>query len=735
MISGNIMEESFASGSTETSDLLSRLDADSRAFNGRDFPQIASSSSSGRLHIQFVPRALEPFDDNNAFVQLFHQGGISSTVVASRSMSTRPEPVPARRSIFLDRVPMTKATWRQRTKYLAAHEFNEAEKTKTVMQMMSLLVKCLIQTGGVGGSAVLAVIADESTLRSQFSGCIQYADDGYALNNIENTCVNMTIFDDGFWTFLREFARHETGDRDVRGNVKDGAFLISSRSGRILGAAAKLPVWVTQFSVRNSGMRHETAVGIVTNMNHPCVELLLSEGGTLKVFTTYTLKETHPVYYEYAPFENLAGSSQYRDLTEHLGACRARRQRVREGSVMVSSVSTKRGEHIAWTSQSIKNWFLSEKSNGLKTLISNVSPVPRAVRRISSLGIIECEKSRSAYIRVRESLAQLRFKEAERLIVEHTSNHSSPRNCRDDVCMTFYLLWQFRFFYKGEHDRALRFLQLCEQHIETRPFARQQVLLLQISCWKAKNLRNLAVRHKNNHEVQVDYFSQSFQCLQRALLIYQSHEVDDVWAAEVHELKGRWVIDVLRTCKNGARVVLSHIAVPHGTQIVQDAEDQVQQCATFLWHAEWIDGVLQSLFATLLAQELRSHTVKELHACVRRHDELLQLWGDLPITARTKMRFAMFSIRVRVRQLAAATRATRGCPGWYATIDKDIAAAFTSIAHLKLAKGHKEWHELRQLKARHKDHKRARPAHEGPLLYFSMLSCWFPCARGCTRFC
>eukprot|EP00820_Chromera_velia_P014698 Cvel_24814.t1-p1 / transcript=Cvel_24814.t1 / gene=Cvel_24814 / organism=Chromera_velia_CCMP2878 / gene_product=hypothetical protein / transcript_product=hypothetical protein / location=Cvel_scaffold2734:15-2177(-) / protein_length=426 / sequence_SO=supercontig / SO=protein_coding / is_pseudo=false len=144
------------------------------------------------------------------------------------------------------------------------------------------------------GHAALFLIAKGSDLREEFNERLTYADGQHLMRSLQGKCV----FDEEFQRLLPTYTRHEAGDRDEKGRTKDGAFLVSSRRGKILAACATLDFLSSLWAISNSGTRHKALIAVVEHFcarSKPCVGFLLSEGGSLKFLSAGMLRTKEPV--------------------------------------------------------------------------------------------------------------------------------------------------------------------------------------------------------------------------------------------------------------------------------------------------------------------------------------------------------------------------------------------------------------------------------------------------------
>uniref|UniRef100_A0A0G4F8Z1 Protein kinase domain-containing protein n=1 Tax=Chromera velia CCMP2878 TaxID=1169474 RepID=A0A0G4F8Z1_9ALVE len=223
-----------------------------------------------------------------------HPGTVTVTATSSQPI------VPRACEPLVVETARNQAEWEAKTRGVAEREFSlegqrsggkDSGKTDTVLHTSRLLHDLLMVDGG---HAALFFISDKNALREEFTGELTYTDGQHLVRSLEGKCV----FDEDFPQLLSSYTRHEKGDRDEKGITRDGAFLVSSRSGKIKAASAALPDWLPSRTIRNSGTRHKALVGVVERFmkqSKPCVGFLLSEGGSLKILSAGMLQREEPV--------------------------------------------------------------------------------------------------------------------------------------------------------------------------------------------------------------------------------------------------------------------------------------------------------------------------------------------------------------------------------------------------------------------------------------------------------
>eukprot|EP00746_Dinoflagellata_sp_MGD_P107348 gnl/MRDRNA2_/MRDRNA2_453188_c0_seq1.p1 gnl/MRDRNA2_/MRDRNA2_453188_c0~~gnl/MRDRNA2_/MRDRNA2_453188_c0_seq1.p1 ORF type:complete len:116 (+),score=16.52 gnl/MRDRNA2_/MRDRNA2_453188_c0_seq1:170-517(+) len=96
----------------------------------------------------------------------------------------------------------------------------------------------------VPGAAALIVVGS----RKEMHGLkLEYADGGELSYELKNQCID--VHKQSFAKRLAEFARHERGDVDARGLSKDGGFVVTHRSGKVIISSSSqisLPTWTFQ---------------------------------------------------------------------------------------------------------------------------------------------------------------------------------------------------------------------------------------------------------------------------------------------------------------------------------------------------------------------------------------------------------------------------------------------------------------------------------------------------------
>uniref|UniRef100_A0A0G4H5K3 Uncharacterized protein n=1 Tax=Chromera velia CCMP2878 TaxID=1169474 RepID=A0A0G4H5K3_9ALVE len=163
--------------------------------------------------------------------------------------------------------------WEANVKGVAENEFtsqrsgggDRARREKeTVVHTGGLLHDLLITKDR---HAALLLIADGSALEEVK---LHYTDGGHLIKSLQGK----RVFDKDFPELLSSYTYHENGDRDQKGRTRDGAFRVSSRSGKIKAACAALPVGNESWTTQNSGTRHKALVGVVeyfSKLLKPCL--------------------------------------------------------------------------------------------------------------------------------------------------------------------------------------------------------------------------------------------------------------------------------------------------------------------------------------------------------------------------------------------------------------------------------------------------------------------------------
>uniref|UniRef100_A0A0G4G664 Protein kinase domain-containing protein n=1 Tax=Chromera velia CCMP2878 TaxID=1169474 RepID=A0A0G4G664_9ALVE len=211
--------------------------------------------------------------------------------------TTSSQPIRAKPREALHVNIVVEQNWNNESRGVAEREFSsDAEKEKckkmaTIVRTSRLLCDLLMKDKG---HAALFIIADSEALKEEFGEKIDYTNEELFEELFKGKCVS----DEEFQRLLPTYTRHQDGDRDEKGRSTDGAFLVSSRKGMIKAACAKIHFRSSLWKIKNSGTRHEALVGFVEHFNEkskPCIGLLLSEGGSLKILSTRMLRREEAV--------------------------------------------------------------------------------------------------------------------------------------------------------------------------------------------------------------------------------------------------------------------------------------------------------------------------------------------------------------------------------------------------------------------------------------------------------